>query len=94
MKRFVSLGSKTSAVVLVGFALSACVQTSTQNAPTHRWEAAGAADEVQYRNDHARCQAQAELNGESKAYDAQNEQFVEYKQCMTNRGYVLTAYRD
>lgn len=67
--------------------------TQTTQSPTHRWQATHVADEVQYRNDHARCQQQAELVG-NEALDSQSPAFDAYKQCMNTKGYVLTAYRN
>ena len=75
--------------VLTCFAIG-CATATTTEAPTHRWASTGAADKVKYHNDHARCQAQADVNGD--AFDATSDAFNAYKQCMTNSGYVLTAY--
>lgn len=76
---------------LVGLA-AGCANTSSSSTPTHRWESTSAATEVQYRNDHARCQANAQASVDSGKFDAESETFAVYKQCMMNRGYELTAY--
>ena len=78
-------------ILLAGLATGCMNSTSTQS-PTHRWESTTAADEVQYRKDHARCQTQANAASVNKAYEAGSEGFAVYKQCMVNRGYELTAY--
>jgi hypothetical protein len=78
-------------ILLAGLATGCMTSNNTQN-PTHRWESTTAADEVQYRNDHARCQMQADTQSDIKAYEAGSQSFVAYKQCMVNRGYELTAY--
>ena len=76
---------------LVGLA-AGCASTSSSSAPTHRRESTNAATEVQYRNHHARCQANAQASVASDQFDADSETFAVYKQCMMNRGYELTAY--
>ena len=78
-------------ILLAGLA-TGCVTSNGTQSPTHRWESTTAADEVQYRNDHARCQQLADRQADSKTYEAGSETFVAYKQCMVNRGYELTAY--
>jgi hypothetical protein len=78
-------------ILLAGFA-TGCMSSNSTQSPTHRWESTTAADEVQYRNDHARCQMQADTQSHNKAYEAASQSFVAYKQCMVNRGYELTAY--
>jgi len=78
-------------LLLAGFA-SGCANTSSTSAPTHRWESTTAATEVQYRNDHARCQANAQAGAAEDSFAADSETFAVYKQCMMNRGYELTAY--
>ncbi len=71
-----------------------CATTSSSKAPTHRWASAEVVDEVQYRNDHARCQTQANISDSSQELDANSPAFAAYSQCMTSRGYELTAYRN
>ena len=83
---------KTSIVICAAILAGGCMNTSPNNAPTHRWESTSAADEVQYRNDHAKCQMQANASGDMTEFEADSPTFVSYKQCMNNRGYVLTAY--
>ncbi|MEM7080795.1 MAG: hypothetical protein AAF513_19425 [Pseudomonadota bacterium] len=81
---------KTGIILTVfGVGLAGC---TTAGAPTHRWDSTVAADEVQYRNDHATCQVQANIEGVQ--LDPNSVQFKAYKSCMNNRGYVLAAYRD
>lgn len=80
-----------SAIGTVVLLLSAGCATN-DSAPTHRWAATSAAvDEVQYHNDQARCQTEAGLDNE-RGLDANSAEFSRYKQCMNQRGYVLTAY--
>ncbi|XOV81638.1 MAG: hypothetical protein ACFHXK_12225 [bacterium] len=83
---------QTVLMILVAGLAAGCMTSNTTQAPTHRWESTTAADEVQYRNDHARCQQQADAQANSRAFEADSETFVTYKQCMVNRGYELTAY--
>ncbi len=77
-----------AAVLCIG-----CSAVETQ-APTHRWAGNHAADSVQYHNDHAVCQAEAGIETLTRALDAGSPLFAAYKQCMTSRGYQLTAYRE
>ena len=83
--------SKAIAIVITGLIVAACSSQPTQ-APTHRWASTEAVDAAQYRNDHARCQTQAKING--KAFSTESPEFQTYKTCMNNEGYVLTAYSD
>lgn len=84
---------KFGAVIGLGAVMMGCAVSGTQ-APTHRWESTAAADEIQYRQDHARCQAQAQAGQDNVEFRVESPAFASYKQCMNNRGYVLTAYRD
>ena len=81
-------------IVIAGLIVAACSSTQPTHAPAHRWASTEAVDAVQYRNDHARCQVQADMEGANKAFSSDSPEFAKYKQCMTNRGYVLTAYND
>ena len=76
--------------LLAGMAVG-CASSGSQ-APTHRWANSEVADQAAYRIDHAQCASKAGLKGE-KAFATDSEQFVAYKQCMNDNGYVLTAYR-
>ena len=79
----------------VSLSMSGCMSDSGGQAPTHRWAStSGAADEIQYRNDHARCQAQAKIGEDQSQLDSASPAFAAYKQCMNSHGYELTAYRD
>ncbi len=78
-----------SAVIVAG-----CMSASNAPTPTHRWASTSDADRAQYNNDHARCQAQARVSGSRQELETDSETFAVYKQCMNNRGYVLTAYND
>ena len=78
-------------IVIAGLIVAACSSQPTQ-APTHRWASTEAVDAAQYRNDHATCQAQANIGG--KAFSTESPEFKHYKQCMTNQGYILTAYTE
>lgn len=82
---------KAIAIVITGLIVAACSSQPTQ-APTHRWASTEAVDAVQYRNDHASCQAQANIAG--KAFSTESPEFAKYRQCMNNQGYVLTAYNE
>lgn len=64
---------------------------TNNQAPTHRWASAEAVDQVKYHNDHAQCQARANMS-DDKALDTASAEFKAYKQCMNNSGYELTAY--
>lgn len=77
--------------MLAGLA-TGCAGSNGSQGPTHRWESTTAADEVQYRNDHARCQSQANAQATDTAFAADSQDFAQYKQCMVSRGYELTAY--
>lgn len=83
---------QTLLIILLAGMATGCMTSNSNQGPTHRWESTTAADEVQYRNDHARCQAQADAQIDKQAYEADSQTFVAYKQCMVNRGYELTAY--
>ncbi len=83
---------QTLTILLLAGIAAGCANTSNQNTPTHRWESTNAATEVQYRNDHARCQANASAVASDDTFAADSETFAVYKQCMMNRGYELTAY--
>ena len=79
-----------AAITVAGFACT----TPETNAPTHRWAGNHAADSVQYHQDHAYCRTEAGIDTNTRAMSAQSPEFADYKQCMTSRGYQLTAYRD
>ena len=78
-------------LLLVGCAIG-CTNTTSSQAPTHRWASTGAASEIQYRNDHARCQTRAAVDQGADEFDANSPAFTAYKQCMMDSGYQLTAY--
>jgi len=80
------------AAALLAIFVAGCMSASTSSTPTHRWASTDAANEIQYRNDHARCQAEANIGAGDNAFDAASPGFAAYKQCMNSRGYVLTAY--
>ena len=74
--------------------LGGCASSEPTSQPTHRWAGNAAADSVEYHNDHAQCQQEAGIRPQQRQLETQSAQFQSYKQCMTNRGYQLTAYRD
>lgn len=77
-------------VLLLCAGLGGCATSAPE--PTHRWEAsAGVVDEVRYRNDDARCQARAGISTEG-GMESGSEGFQNYKNCMNQQGYTLTAY--
>ena len=79
----------------VSLFLAGCMSDSSSQAPTHRWASTGgAADEIQYRNDHARCQAKANIGDDQRKLNPASPAFAAYSQCMNDHGYELTAYRD
>jgi hypothetical protein len=80
------------AVVLVSGLAVGCGSTSTSQAPTHRWASNGGANEIQYRGDHARCQADAQIEADAVALNSNSPEFERYKQCMKDSGYELMAY--
>ncbi|MEM7099328.1 MAG: hypothetical protein AAF541_13785 [Pseudomonadota bacterium] len=86
--------NKLGAIVLTCVAASACSNSTHHQAPTHRWASTEAVDAAQYRNDHARCQAQADLSEADKPFATDSPAFSQYKQCMNSSGYVLTAYNN
>jgi hypothetical protein len=83
---------QTITILLLAGLAAGCAGTSGSSAPTHRWESTNAATEVQYRNDHARCQSKAKAGSNGGTFDAESDAFAVYKQCMVNQGYELTAY--
>ena len=85
MKKLITLG-------FISLLAGGCMSAPSTSAPTHRWASTTAADELQYRNDHARCQAKADIEGSDRALDSSSPAFQAYKRCMNNRGYELTAY--
>ena len=91
MQKFTAF--KTGAIIITGLIVAACSSPSTQ-APTHRWASTESVDSIQYRNDNARCQAQANMANANRELETDSSAFSEYKQCMNNRGYVLTAYNE
>ena len=61
----------------VSLSLAGCMSDSGGQAPTHRWAStSGAADEIQYRNDHARCQAQASIGEDQSQLDSAEPQGI------------------
>lgn len=82
-----------TAIACAGLVLAAAGCTSQSTAPTHRWASSDAVNQAQYRNDHARCQAEANIT-DARKLDSQGAEFAAYSQCMTSRGYELTAYRN
>ena len=88
MKRF------ASALVAAAWILGAagCASQTEVKAPTHRWASDDAIKAVEYRNDDARCRSQADLSPNGRVYSVDSPEFLQYKSCMSERGYVLTAY--
>lgn len=83
---------KVSAVSALLLAIVGCSSTPASQVPTHRWASTEAADKIQYRNDHVRCQAEARIDSTIEELDADGPGFAAYKACMNDSGYVLTAY--
>ena len=84
---------KTGIIAVLCIATMACANTQSSNGPTHRWVSTSNADEVRYHNDHAQCSSVAELTDSQREHTADSAAFGKYKQCMNQRGYVLTAMR-
>jgi len=84
---------KSICIGLAGLIVAGCM-SSTSPTPTHRWASTSDADRVQYQNDHAKCQAAANVDSKRTELETGSAEFTAYRQCMNNRGYVLTAYND
>ena len=69
-----------------------CASQTEVKAPTHRWASDDAINAVEYRNDDARCRSQADLSQNGRILSVDSPEFLQYKSCMSERGYVLTAY--
>ncbi len=79
-------------LLLVSGGVAACGNGAPAQAPTHRWVSNDAADQIQYRNDHARCETMANVDATNGRYEADSDTFAIYKRCMVERGYQLTAH--
>ena len=80
-----------SAIALSALVLLGGCAAAESPAPTHHWASAEAVSAIKYRQDHARCQVEANTDLASTTYEADSDAFQAYRQCMTNSGYVLTA---
>lgn len=72
-------------------AIAACASAP---APTHRWASSEDVDRARYAQDHASCQADANISVTANELETNSSAFAKYKQCMNNNGYVLTAYNN
>lgn len=84
---------KSISIGLAALIVAGCM-SATSPTPTHRWASTSDADRVQYQNDHAKCQAASNVGSNRTEMDPDSNEFATYRQCMNNRGYVLTAYND
>ncbi len=79
----------TAALSLAVFGCSSSDQNAT---PTHRWATEQQVSQMQYRNDHARCQSAANIDPTTRELTTASPEYAAYSACMTTSGYELTAY--
>ena len=88
---FASKFIKGCMVLTTTLTIAACASAP---APTHRWASTEDVDRARYAQDHARCQADANISVTASELETNSSAFAKYKQCMNNNGYVLTAYNN
>lgn len=82
----------TLALVALSLAAVGCASSNQDTAPTHRWATDAQVSQVQYRNDHARCQSAARIDSSTRELATSSPEYAAYSACMTTSGYELTAY--
>ena len=80
------------ALAALSIAVVGCASSNSDVAPTHRWATDAQVSQVQYRNDHARCQTTANLDSSTRELATSSPEYAAYSACMTTSGYELTAY--
>lgn len=76
----------------LSLAVVGCAGSNPSVTPTHRWATEAQVSQVQYRNDHARCQTTANINSATRELATNSPEYSAYSACMTTSGYELTAY--
>ena len=84
-----SFKSILSIACLVGLSLGS-IACSTQATSTHRWQTDQHFSDGEYRLHNHLC---APDGGPRGRYLSDSKDFVAYRQCMENKGYVLAAMR-
>ncbi len=81
-------------LMLAALSLTAagCASNNPNTTPTHRWATEAQVSQVQYRNDHARCQTMASIDPTTRELAISSPEYTAYSACMTTSGYELTAY--
>jgi len=85
--------TKAILVAALGLATFGCTDLA-QNTPTHRWASAEDVSKAEYRQDHATCQAAANIDPATKALVTSSPEYQVYSKCMATNGYELTAYNE